>query len=92
MCKITYNSSNIIGFIPNLICYSHLDPQYVYQISVRLKHAYASYSDLRKVCEKKKEKTKKFLQNFADSYLWNGLRDLIKIWNLASPEWKLTLQ
>jgi len=52
----------------------------VYQISARLKHAYASYSDLRKVCEKKnKKKTKKFLRNFADSYLGNSLRDLLKI-------------
>ena len=71
-------------------CYLHLDSQYVYQISAGLKHAYASYSDLRKVFEKKKKKNKKFLQNFADTYLGNGLRNLIKIWNLASPEWRLT--
>jgi len=34
------------------------------------------------VCEKKKnkkKKTKKFLRNFADSYLGNGLRDLLTI-------------
>jgi len=36
------------------------------------------------------EKTKKFLWNFADSYLRNGLRDLVKIWNMASPLWRLT--
>ena len=27
-------------------------------------------------------KTKKFLQNFADSYFKNGLRDVIQIWNV----------
>ena len=53
----------------------------MYQISARLKHAYASYSDLRKVCEKKKKKTNKKKKNeeIADSYLGNGLRDLLKI-------------
>jgi len=29
---------------------------------------------------RKKKKMKKFLQNFADSYLGNGLRDLLEIW------------
>ena len=40
---------------------------------------------------KKKKKTKKFkLQKFADSYLRNNLTDLIQIWNVASPAWRLT--
>jgi len=58
------------------------------QISARLKYARASYSDLCKVCEmakKKKKKTKKFLRNFADSYLGNGFRNLPQIGNAASP-------
>ena len=66
-----------------------LDPQYACQISARLQHAYTSYSDFCKVCEmtkkKKKKKMKKFLRNFVDSYLGNGLRDLVKIWNITSP-------
>ena len=33
--------------------YLPLDPQYVGQISARLKHTNASYSDFYKVCEKK---------------------------------------
>ena len=45
-----------------------------------------------KCAKRRRKKTKKFLRNFADSYLGNGLRDLLKIWNLASPEWRLTPQ
>ena len=89
MRKIACNSSNIDQIYPkfdtDIRIYIYIDPQYVYLISARLKHTYASYSHLRKVCEKKKKKTKKFLRNFADSYLGNVLRDLLKIWNLASP-------
>ena len=40
--------------------------------------------------EEKKRKRKKFLRKFADSYLGNGLRDLIQIYNVASPAWRLT--
>ena len=40
------------------------------------------YSDICKVCKMTKKKMKKFLQKFADTYLRNGLRDLIQIWNV----------
>jgi len=51
------------------------------QIKARIREL---YRDLHKV--QKEGKMKKFLQNFADSYLGNRLRDL------ASPEWRLTPQ
>jgi len=47
-------------------------------------------STVRKGVRKEEEKAKKFSQNFADSYLVNGLRDLFKICNVASPSWRLT--
>ena len=54
-------------------------PQYMYQISAGLKHAYVSYSDFFAKYAKKERKNNKFLQKFANSYLENGLRDLLKI-------------
>ena len=53
-------------------------PQFMYQISAGLKHAYESYSDFLPSMRKEGEKNK-FLQKFANSYLENGLRDLLKI-------------
>ena len=44
-------------FSPNWYWYLLLDPQYMYQISTRLKYAYTSYSDFCKVCKKNGKRT-----------------------------------
>jgi len=45
-------------------------PQYVYQISARFEHVYASYSNY---CAKRRKKRKKFLQNLAGPYVGGQL-------------------
>ena len=47
---------------PYLIQVFPLDPQYMYQISARLKHAYANYSVFCKACEMLKKKKRFFLK------------------------------
>ena len=50
----------LIKLTPNLIQIFAFRPQYVYQISARLKPAYVSYINFCKVYKKKREKTKIF--------------------------------
>jgi len=47
----------------------------------------ASYNDFCEMCEMTKKK--KTLLKFSDSFIRNNL-DLVKIWNVASPAWRLT--
>ena len=80
MCKIAYYFLILIKFIPIWYWYFPLDLQYVFQILARLKHAYVSYSNFAKCAKRRKNK-----EIFFKSYLRNGWRNFLQIWNMALP-------
>jgi len=80
MCKIAYYFLILIKFIPTWYWHFPLDLQYVFQILARLKHAYVSYSNFAKCAKRRKNK-----EIFFKSYLRNGWRNFLQIWNMALP-------
>ena len=88
--KSLINPSMLIRFTQNsMLVFVSRPPMRVQNFSKIKARTHELWRFLQSVWNDEEE-TKKFLQNFADSYLGNSLRDLVEIWNMAYHLWRLT--